>query len=187
MISICRTEYTFLGAVTEFKYSIEIGRAFNGRNQLKWLKSWGPEWGLLPSQDAFVFVDNHDNQRSGDTDILTYKSRQPYIMANAFMLSHPYGTPRIMSSFKFKTFDQGIHWLKTIVFTHFIILHLTQSHLISFHQFIQNHVLNMKHDVMPLSILSKVLLCKTRNFLICKFLCFHISILIFQFRATGAK
>lgn len=98
-----------MGAVTEFKYSKEIGRAFNGRNQLKWLRNWGPEWGLLPSQDAFVFVDNHDNQRSDDPDILTYKSRQHYIMAVAFMLSHPYGTPRVMSSFEFNAFDKGIH------------------------------------------------------------------------------
>lgn len=118
-IAICRTEYTFLGAVTEFRYSKEIGRAFNGRNQLKWLRSWGPEWGLLPSQDAFVFVDNHDNQRSDDWNILTYKSRQHYIMANAFMLSHPYGTPRVMSSFEFKTFDQGTQTLSQTYYLFF--------------------------------------------------------------------
>lgn len=102
-----RTEYTKMGAVTEFKFSHEIGRAFKGYNQLKWLQSWGPAWSMLPSTDAFVFVDNHDNQRSDNADILTYKSRQQYIMAVAFMLSHPYGMPRIMSSFKFTAFDQG--------------------------------------------------------------------------------
>lgn len=96
-----------MGAVTEFKFSHEIGRAFKGYNQLKWLQSWGPAWSMLPSTDAFVFVDNHDNQRSDNADILTYKSRQQYIMAVAFMLSHPYGMPRIMSSFKFTAFDQG--------------------------------------------------------------------------------
>lgn len=104
-----RTEYSNLGAVTEFKFSKEIGRAFNGRNQLRWLRNWGPEWSLLPSQDAFVFVDNHDNQRSGDSDILTHKSRQRYVMATAFMLAHPYGIPRVMSSFEFNAFDQGTH------------------------------------------------------------------------------
>lgn len=94
--------------MTEFKFSHEIGRAFKGYNQLKWLQSWGPAWSMLPSKDAFVFVDNHDNQRSNDNaDILTYKSRRQYIMAVAFMLSHPYGYPRIMSSFKFTAFDQG--------------------------------------------------------------------------------
>lgn len=107
----CRTEYTFLGAVTEFKFSHEICATFRGFNQLKWMKSWGPAWNMLPSKDAFVFVDNHDNQRQTDnSNILTYKSRQQYIMAVAFMLSHTYGTPRVMSSFEFNTFDQGISY-----------------------------------------------------------------------------
>lgn len=96
-----------MGAVTEFKFSEEIGRAFGGHNELKWMRSWGPIWNMLPSGDAFVFVDNHDNQRSGNSNILTYKSRQRYIMAVAFMLSHPYGIPRVMSSFEFTAFDQG--------------------------------------------------------------------------------
>lgn len=62
---------------------------------------------MLPSADAVVFVDNHDNQRSGNDDILTHKSRRSYIMAVSFMLAHPYGWPRVMSSFKFSAFDQG--------------------------------------------------------------------------------
>lgn len=102
-----RDEYTGFGAVTEFKFSEEIGRAFMGHNQLKWLQTWGPAWDMLPSNDAFVFVDNHDNQRSDNANVLTYKSRQQYIMAVAFMLAHPYGKPRVMSSFKFSAFDQG--------------------------------------------------------------------------------
>lgn len=108
--NLARTEYISLGAVTEFKYSSEIGRAFRGHNELKWLKSWGPVWGLLPSKDALVFVDNHDNQRghgAGGAEILTYKLRKMYVMAVAFMLAHPYGTPRIMSSFYFDMSDQG--------------------------------------------------------------------------------
>lgn len=36
--AITKFEYTKLGAVTEFKFSNEIGRAFNGENSLKWLK-----------------------------------------------------------------------------------------------------------------------------------------------------
>lgn len=107
----CRTEYIPLGAVTEFKFSVEISRAFRGHNELKWLKSWGPEWELLPSKVALVFVDNHDNQRgngAGGQEILTYKFPKMYIMAVAFMLAHPYGIPRIMSSFFFDLTDQGI-------------------------------------------------------------------------------
>lgn len=102
-----RTEYNHLAAVTEFKYTEEIGRAFRGNNQLKWLKSIGPDWGMLPSMDAVVFVDNHDNQRSNDGIILTYKSGYRYNMAVAFTLAHPYGIPKIMSSYNFSSNDQG--------------------------------------------------------------------------------
>lgn len=99
-----------MGVVTEFKFSMEISRAFRGHNELKWLKSWGVQWDFLPSKYALVFVDNHDNQRgngAGGTEILTYKIPKMYIMAVAFMLAHPYGIPRIMSSFSFDLTDQG--------------------------------------------------------------------------------
>lgn len=109
-----RTEYTGLGVVTEFKFSQEIVGLFKGYNLLKWLVNWGPAWSMLPSADALVFVDNHDNQRSGNA--LTYKSRERYIMAVSFMLAHPYGWPRVMSSFEFTTFDQGNVFVHLISF-----------------------------------------------------------------------
>ncbi|XP_055587960.1 alpha-amylase 1-like [Uranotaenia lowii] len=108
--AVSKNEYTELGTVTEFRFSAEIGKAFRGRNQLKWLRNWGPEWGFLPSSLALVFVDNHDNQRghgAGGADILTYKDPKSYKMAIAFMLAHPYGIPRVMSSFAFENSDQG--------------------------------------------------------------------------------
>ncbi|XP_073813894.1 amylase related [Musca autumnalis] len=103
--TITKYEYNQLGAVTEFRFSEEIGRAFRGGNQLKWLVSWGPQWGFLPSEDALVFVDNHDNQRDGG-DVLTYKQSKQYKMATAFGLAYPYGISRIMSSFDFSDRDQ---------------------------------------------------------------------------------
>uniref|UniRef100_A0A182LXD6 Alpha-amylase n=1 Tax=Anopheles culicifacies TaxID=139723 RepID=A0A182LXD6_9DIPT len=108
--AISKNEYTHLGTVTEFRFSAEIGRAFRGYNQLRWLSNWGPEWGFLPSHLALVFVDNHDNQRghgAGGADVLTHKVPKNYKMANAFMLAHPFGIPRIMSSFFFNDGDQG--------------------------------------------------------------------------------
>lgn len=101
------TEYTSLGIVTEFKYSMEIGKAFRGDNQLKWLKNFGSEWNFLPSHLALTFVDNHDTQRSSDFGSLTYKDSRRYKMANAFQLAWPYGTPQLMSSFEFTSFEQG--------------------------------------------------------------------------------
>ncbi|XP_055915746.1 alpha-amylase A-like [Eupeodes corollae] len=108
--AISSSEYTLMGAVTEFRYSDGIGKTFNKINQLKWLENLGSGWGLMPSTSALVFVDNHDNQRghgAGGADILTYKKPKQYKMATAFMLAYPYGTTRIMSSFAFTDVDQG--------------------------------------------------------------------------------
>ncbi|XP_011263078.2 alpha-amylase 1 isoform X2 [Camponotus floridanus] len=104
--AVSKYEYVGFGTVTEFRYGSEISNAFRGNNLLKWFVNWGEAWGLLPSQDALVFIDNHDTQRS-DSNILTYKSSKLYKMAVAFMLAHPYGIPRIMSSFDFHDFNQG--------------------------------------------------------------------------------
>lgn len=104
--AISKREYNGIGAVIEFKYSYEISNAFRGNNNLKWLVNWGEQWGFLPSKDSLVFVDNHDTQRD-NPQILTYKYSKRYKMAVAFMLSHPFGTPRIMSSFDFQSKDQG--------------------------------------------------------------------------------
>ncbi|XP_045772516.1 alpha-amylase-like [Maniola jurtina] len=98
-------EYTPLGDVTEFRVGIELKNVFRGQNAMKWLKSWGPQWGLSPSETALVFIDNHDTQRSND--VLTYKEARAYKAAIAFMLAHPYGNPRLMSSYYFASSDQG--------------------------------------------------------------------------------
>lgn len=75
--AISKFEYNSFGAVTEFRYGMELSNALNGNNLLKWLVSWGEAWGLLPSKDAVVFIDNHDTQR-GNSNILTYKSSKRY-------------------------------------------------------------------------------------------------------------
>lgn len=83
---------------------------FRGWNKLTYLENWGEGWGFMASGDALVFVDNHDNQRghgAGGESILTYKVPKQYKMAVAFTLAHPYGVPRIMSSFTFDDTDQG--------------------------------------------------------------------------------
>jgi alpha-amylase len=104
--AVSKYEYTF-ATVTEFRYSTEIGRSFSGRDDLKWLSGFGEKWDLLPSDLAVIFIDNHDSQRSGNDDVLTYKKPKNYIMAQAFSLAHPYGNKRIMSSYAFKNRDVG--------------------------------------------------------------------------------
>ncbi|XP_052747661.1 alpha-amylase 2-like isoform X1 [Galleria mellonella] len=99
------SEYTSLGDVTEFRVEAELRNVFRGNNPLKWLVSWGEQWELLPSDSALAFIDNHDTQRTGNA--LTYKEARAYKAAIAFMLAHPYGEPRLMSSYFFNNSDQG--------------------------------------------------------------------------------
>ncbi|XP_039753161.1 alpha-amylase 2-like [Pararge aegeria] len=106
---ITRNEYTPLAAVTEFRFGLELSRCFKGQNQLRWLSTFGPNWGLLASGDALTFIDNHDNQRGHGAGgaILTYKNARQYKAAIAFMLAHPYGKPQLMSSFSFQDTEAG--------------------------------------------------------------------------------
>ncbi|XP_044288528.1 pancreatic alpha-amylase-like [Varanus komodoensis] len=98
-------EYFRNGHVTEFKYGAQLGtvlRKWNGEKMAN-LKGWGEDWSLMPTDKALVFVDNHDNQRghgAGGASILTFWDPRLYKMAVAFMLAHPYGFTRIMSSYR---------------------------------------------------------------------------------------
>jgi len=108
--AVSASEYVGMGRITEFKFSSAIGRVFRGNDQLTYLENWGTGWGFVDDGNAFVFVDNHDNQRghgAGGDSILTYKQSKQYKMAIAFMLAHPYGSTRVMSSFNFDDTDAG--------------------------------------------------------------------------------
>ena len=52
---------------------------------------------------AFVFVDNHDNQRGhgGGGDFLNYKSGDTYKWAVSWMMAFDYGFTRVISSYAF--------------------------------------------------------------------------------------
>jgi alpha-amylase len=107
---VSHSEYLHIGRITEFKLSTQIGKVFRGKDQLKYLSNWGEGWGFMASGSALTFTDNHDNQRghgAGGADILTHKLPKNYKMANAFNLAHPYGYPRLMSSFEFTDSEHG--------------------------------------------------------------------------------
>lgn len=80
--AISKREYNQQAVVIEFKYASELSNSFRGNNLLKWFVNFGEPWGLLPSQDALVFVDNHDTQRDNN-QILTYKSSKLYKVSPA--------------------------------------------------------------------------------------------------------
>jgi alpha-amylase len=107
--AVSRNEYTTLASCSEFIYGRELSRCFLGQNQLKWLVSWGPEWGMLDHEVSLVFIDNHDNQRGHGSagGILSHKRPKQYKGAIAFMLAHPYGEPQLMSSFSFTDTEAG--------------------------------------------------------------------------------
>ena len=101
-------EYTFIGDVTEFNYGFRLARAFSGGN-LAGLRDLNESTLLLPSTEAVVFVDNHDNQRGHGAggNVITHKTPELYRLAQIFTLSYPYGYPRVMSSYPFVDTDAG--------------------------------------------------------------------------------
>jgi alpha-amylase len=99
------TEYTYIGRVTEFRHGQNLGNVVRKNNgqKLSYLKNFGQGWGQLAPASAFVFIDNHDNQRGhgagGFGTILTFFDANLYKIANAFQLAWQYGHVRIMSSY----------------------------------------------------------------------------------------
>ncbi|XP_012940242.1 protein mesh [Aplysia californica] len=91
------SKYFPLGLVTEFRYTDAISRAVSNISLLDSLVQ--ADW--VPSDDALVFVDNHDTQRSDDGTAFNFKSPNPYTRAVAFTLAYNYGFTRIMSSYYF--------------------------------------------------------------------------------------
>lgn len=93
-------DYSGRGDVTEFLYSARLGQAF-AAGRLADLKTLNEAGGLLPSDAAVVFVDNHDNQRGhGMSAETTHRDGPTYDLANVFMLAWPYGYPKLMSSYE---------------------------------------------------------------------------------------
>jgi alpha-amylase len=103
--AVSANEYTYIGRVTEFRHGKNLGDVIrkNGGRTLASLRNYGQSWGQLSALDAFVFIDNHDNQRGhgagGFGSILTFFEANMYKIANAFELAWQYGHVRIMSSY----------------------------------------------------------------------------------------
>ncbi|MEW1994275.1 carbohydrate-binding module family 20 domain-containing protein [Streptomyces coelicoflavus] len=102
--AVSPAEYLGSGDVQEFRYARDLKRVFNNEN-LAYLKNFGESWGYLPSDQAAVFVTNHDTERNGET--LTYKDGANYTLAHVFMLAWPYGSPDVHSGYEFTDHDAG--------------------------------------------------------------------------------
>ena len=98
------TEFTFAGVGDKF-------RGLGGQH-LAQLDPDGPPgsqfspgaWGLLPSDKAVVFLQNHDTQRQGS---LGYRDGAVFRLANVWMLAQPYGHPAILSGYAFTSSTAG--------------------------------------------------------------------------------
>src|SRR5699024_10204750 len=95
------TNYTDYGQITNFDYQRDVANRFADGNIAELTDM--DQYGDLTSEEAVVFIDNHDTQRSEPT--LTYADGDRYYLATAFMLAHPYGTPVVMSSYDFQGND----------------------------------------------------------------------------------
>ncbi|WP_102510258.1 carbohydrate-binding module family 20 domain-containing protein [Sanguibacter massiliensis] len=96
------SEYLDSGDSHEFDYARDLKKHFDG--QIKNLRTIGD--GKLPSDRAGVFVDNHDTERNGET--MNYKWGAKYLLANAFMLAWPYGSPSVYTGFQFTDKEAGV-------------------------------------------------------------------------------
>lgn len=96
--------YTQNGSVTEFGYKSEMNQYF--KDKISKLKGLSDRLSQdLSSENANVFVTNWDTARNEGS--LTYKDGSKYQLANAFMLAYDYGTPRLLSDYKFDVNDNG--------------------------------------------------------------------------------
>uniref|UniRef100_A0A0A9XYF7 Alpha-amylase n=1 Tax=Lygus hesperus TaxID=30085 RepID=A0A0A9XYF7_LYGHE len=101
------TDYFKIGLVTEFRYGTDMYLKANLSNKanLTALQGFGSK--MMDSDQAVVFIDNHDRQRDKDR-ALSFKLPSAYKAANAFMLAWPYGkVKKIMSSYSFSNKDDG--------------------------------------------------------------------------------
>ncbi len=92
------TEFTFTGVGDKF-------RGIGGQH-ISQLNPTGPPgsqfspaaWGLMPSDKAVAFLQNHDTQHQCG---LSYRDGDVFRLANVWMLAQPYGYPSVLSSFAF--------------------------------------------------------------------------------------
>lgn len=98
------SNYVQNGTVTEFGFKSEMNQTF--KDKIANLKGLSDRLSKdLSSDDANVFVTNWDTARNEGA--LTYKDGAKYQLANAFMLTYDYGTPRLLSDYKWDVNDNG--------------------------------------------------------------------------------
>jgi len=96
-------QYLGNGQVYEFAYGKELQSVLAGSPGRALDLGTSATW--VPSDQAVVFVDNHDTERNGST--LSYADGEQYALANVLMLAGSYGTPVVYSGYAFSDRDAG--------------------------------------------------------------------------------
>lgn len=92
------TEFTFVGVGDKFRhvggqYIAQLNPNGTPGNQFS-----PAAWGMMPSDKAVVFLQNHDTQHQCG---ISYRDGNVFRIANVWMLAQPYGYPSILSSYGF--------------------------------------------------------------------------------------
>ncbi|MGQ0702209.1 MAG: alpha-amylase [Gemmatimonadales bacterium] len=92
------TEFTFTGVGDKFRRIGGQSIAQLNPNGTPGNRFSETAWGLMPSDKAVVFLQNHDTQHQCG---LGYRNGNVFRLANVWMLTQPYGFPSILSSYAF--------------------------------------------------------------------------------------
>lgn len=97
-------QYAGSGDVFEFAWGREATGMIRG-GSLRLVTELGTGSSYLPSEKAWIFVENHDTERGGST--LGYADGTSYVLANVLMLATGYGRPVVYSGYAFSDRDAG--------------------------------------------------------------------------------
>lgn len=95
-------QYVAIGRVAEFGFARDLKAAY-AAGHLDLLAGLPTRY--LPSDDAVSFVDNHDTERNGES--LSLAGETNYRLANVYLLGTGYGTPIVLSGYRFTNNDEG--------------------------------------------------------------------------------
>lgn len=100
-------EYQPVGDINNFAYAYGVGESFE-RFQMQRLVTMPRDTGI-ESDDAVVFLENHDLERRPDSEpILSYRKNSPWFpLAMTYLLTWPYGYPQLYSGTDFTNYDAG--------------------------------------------------------------------------------
>jgi len=97
-------QYLGIGDVFEFAWGKDVAGMIRG-GSLRLASELGSGSGYLPSDQAWIFVENHDTERGSGT--LGYRDGADLVLADVLALATDYGRPVLYSGYAFSDRDAG--------------------------------------------------------------------------------